>query len=238
MGIPSKQIGWSQESNLLWQISSQMERLSNVVANSGVTSIIAGEGISVDHNTGDVEVEIDPRYTDSLQQSGAGTYNVFTALITQNGDGFNNFIDVYGDESIQEGVSYEIIDNPNDFDLSPYGADSSATGQWFLSNQNVTLPFDNSLVLRWNPKAPIAKVLINKIGNIWFERLDRGTYMAKSNSAFGDYPFHQITPNKSNAYFASRYDTASIISILTYRDDWTLMDNALNFTPYEIRVYN
>jgi hypothetical protein len=35
MGIPNKQIGWSQESNLLWQISKQMETLTSVTYNSG-----------------------------------------------------------------------------------------------------------------------------------------------------------------------------------------------------------
>jgi hypothetical protein len=36
MSIPSKQIGWSNESNLLWEISKQMERLTKVVyANAG-----------------------------------------------------------------------------------------------------------------------------------------------------------------------------------------------------------
>lgn len=32
MAIPSKQIGWSQESNLLWQISKQLEQLIAVTA--------------------------------------------------------------------------------------------------------------------------------------------------------------------------------------------------------------
>ena len=34
MAIGRKQIGWSQESSLLWEISRQMEKLSGVVANS------------------------------------------------------------------------------------------------------------------------------------------------------------------------------------------------------------
>jgi len=39
MSIPSKQIGWSNESNLLWEISKQMERLTKVVyANAGGNS--------------------------------------------------------------------------------------------------------------------------------------------------------------------------------------------------------
>lgn len=60
MAIPRKQIGWSQESNLLWEISRQMEKLTGVAYNSGggggVTSIIAGDGISVDVPTGNVTV--------------------------------------------------------------------------------------------------------------------------------------------------------------------------------------
>lgn len=35
MSIPRKQIGWSQESNLLWEISRQMEKLTGVVSTSG-----------------------------------------------------------------------------------------------------------------------------------------------------------------------------------------------------------
>lgn len=31
MSIPSRQIGWSQESNLLWYILSQLKRLSSVI---------------------------------------------------------------------------------------------------------------------------------------------------------------------------------------------------------------
>ena len=35
MAIPSKQIGWSQESNLLWEISKQLDRLIKVVSATG-----------------------------------------------------------------------------------------------------------------------------------------------------------------------------------------------------------
>lgn len=35
MAIPRKQIGWSQESNLLWEISNQMDKLTGVVSTSG-----------------------------------------------------------------------------------------------------------------------------------------------------------------------------------------------------------
>jgi hypothetical protein len=38
MGIPNKQIGWSQESNLLWQISKQLEQLIKVTASLTTTT--------------------------------------------------------------------------------------------------------------------------------------------------------------------------------------------------------
>ena len=35
MAIPSRQIGWSTKSNLLWQISKQLEALSGIMYNRG-----------------------------------------------------------------------------------------------------------------------------------------------------------------------------------------------------------
>lgn len=38
MAIPSRQIGWSTTDNLLWQISKQLEYLTQVVYNSGTAT--------------------------------------------------------------------------------------------------------------------------------------------------------------------------------------------------------
>jgi hypothetical protein len=38
MAIPSQQIGWSQKSKLLWQISKQLERLTQVAGNVNLTT--------------------------------------------------------------------------------------------------------------------------------------------------------------------------------------------------------
>ena len=38
MGIPNRQIGWSQESNLLWQISKQLEQLIGITAQLTTTT--------------------------------------------------------------------------------------------------------------------------------------------------------------------------------------------------------
>lgn len=49
MGIPNRQIGWSQESNLLWQISKQLDQTScqlcNISGTSGITSATASGDI-------------------------------------------------------------------------------------------------------------------------------------------------------------------------------------------------
>jgi hypothetical protein len=38
MAIPAKQIGWSQESNLLWEISKQLDQLIKVTAANNTTT--------------------------------------------------------------------------------------------------------------------------------------------------------------------------------------------------------
>jgi hypothetical protein len=38
MGIANKQIGWSQESNLLWQISKQLDQLIKVTSKLAETT--------------------------------------------------------------------------------------------------------------------------------------------------------------------------------------------------------
>lgn len=38
MAIPSRQIGWSTTENLLWQISKQLQYLTQVVANGTTTT--------------------------------------------------------------------------------------------------------------------------------------------------------------------------------------------------------
>lgn len=81
MAIPRKQIGWSQESNLLWEISRQMEKLTGVAYNSGgggggVTSITAGNGISVDVPTGNVTVSTSTNF--QIIDLSLGDYDVST----------------------------------------------------------------------------------------------------------------------------------------------------------------
>jgi hypothetical protein len=62
MAIPSRQIGWGTEENLLWQIAKQIQYLTQVTGTfgggggGGVTTLLAGTGVSVDQATGNVTV--------------------------------------------------------------------------------------------------------------------------------------------------------------------------------------
>jgi hypothetical protein len=51
MAIPSRQIGWSTKSNLLWQISKQLEALSGIMYNRGNTTTTTSTSTSTTTST-------------------------------------------------------------------------------------------------------------------------------------------------------------------------------------------
>ena len=69
MAIPSRQIGWGTEDNLLWQISKQLERLTQVTGNAVAT-------------TSSTSTTAAPTTTTTTTLP---VYRVYTALLTQNG---------------------------------------------------------------------------------------------------------------------------------------------------------
>jgi hypothetical protein len=142
MGVPNKQIGWSNESNLLWQIVKQIERLI------GVTSKITNGG-------------------------GGDSYLKYVALLTQSGT-----------------------------------------------------------------DAPVATVLENTIGNIWFTYDAVGEYSANSDGLFGQTKtvmFMNQTSGQNGANFLALV-TDNTIQFATAISG-TLADEQLSYCPIEIRVY-
>jgi hypothetical protein len=212
MAIPSRQIGWGTESNLLWQILKQLSRLTSTLF--------------------------------SLKEAATPKYKVYTALLTQSGGDVPNT--TYGDESLLLGVSYTITANPDNDDLTPYGAPNSNVGTSFVSTSDgVALPYTTSLELSTNGGAPVATVLENTIGNIWFTYDGVGVYLANSNSLF--------TENKTFVFFGSEYNSDNYdgISVLTQtkvidlirfktpiNPNGSTLDDNLFYTSIEIRVYN
>jgi len=85
MAIPSRQIGWGTESNLLWQIAKQLQYLTQVTSTSGgggggVISIIAGTGVSVDQATGNVTVSAPSGFNMPIAQIVSAGFKYSVAL--------------------------------------------------------------------------------------------------------------------------------------------------------------
>lgn len=105
-------------------------------------------------------------------------YKVFTALLTQGGGSSDEEVDGDGG-SIVKGVTYYVNANPDNFDLTIYGAPNNDEGTYFIANQDATLPYTYTLQLYYNTGAPVANVLENTIGNLWFTYDSIGNYTIK-----------------------------------------------------------
>lgn len=175
----------------------------------------------------------------------APTYKVFTALLTQSGE--NIAYQVAGDGgNIIQGTTYYINDNPDNFDLTIYGAPNNDVGTYFIANQSIGLPYTYTLLLQANSGVPVATVLENTIGNIWFTYNGTGQYSVNSDGLFVENKSMCIigsaSEGVSNGALSSVVNgginifgisTAVIISGFP-----TPFNDELQLTPIEIRVYN
>jgi hypothetical protein len=209
MSIPSRQIGWSQESNLLWYILSQLKRLASVIYG------------------------MKPKY------------KVFTATLTQvGGDSPNLVIDL----PLVVGVTYEIVDTDGDTaDFTNVGAPNNNLGTLFIATGTTPNSWgDNSLgQLQYNAGAPVANVLENTIGDVWFDFRATGNYSFTSNGLFTENkivaimgtPIDNGDPQVPGLYTTERRNADSI-RIYTFKLDATPSDDYLFNTFLEVRIYN
>jgi hypothetical protein len=143
MASVSRQIGWSQESNLLWQILNQITKLTAVV------------------------FALKPKY------------KVFTALLTQTGGSDPQSL---SSGAVTKGVTYRI--DGGDGDFLNVGAPNNDDSTSFIAINNETPNSYGTCSLLYDLGAPVATVLENTIGNIWFEYVSAGEYRVYSNSLF------------------------------------------------------
>lgn len=166
-------------------------------------------------------------------------YKVFTAIVSQSGT--SSTLSVFGDESIVAGVTYYIQENPDLNDLSMYGAPNNSAGTLFVSNQSGPLPYTASLELTYDTGAPVAVVLENTIGNIFFTYDGVGNYSANSSSLFTTnktVTFCTVSTDPgSPTWTSSRIGSQSIVSINKFNKDGDGIDGISNCS-IEIRVYN
>jgi hypothetical protein len=169
-------------------------------------------------------------------------YKVYTALLTQSGgDGPDQ---IQGDSQIQKGVTYEIANNPYNEDFVKYGAPNNNVGTKFVSNSTEFMGYDASTALDFNTGAPVATVLENTIGNIYFTFDNDGYYFLNGDNLFIS---NSWTPTIMILNDTAELMDGQILTINKANDSQYLLQSynqsgdSLNGqfynTPIEIRVY-
>jgi hypothetical protein len=113
----------------------------------------------------------------------SNNYKVFTALVTQIGPSDFNEIE---SGSLTVGVTYNIVDNSSNANFTNVGAPNNNVGTYFIATGTTPISWGTSL-LTFDLGAPVARILANTIGNIWFTYDSIGYYKVNSNGLFTDY---------------------------------------------------
>lgn len=166
-------------------------------------------------------------------------YKTYTALLTQSGT--SNEIVIDGGDGIVSGVTYEIVENPSNVDLTSIGAPNSNSGTIFIANQNVAPgDFPSNLSLAYNEGVPTVEILEDTTGMYMYLIYSGvGNYALITNNSFPvDKTFITVgsTVAASSALKAYRVQD-EYVAIKSYSSGSTLANGLLNNTPLEIRIY-
>jgi hypothetical protein len=175
--------------------------------------------------------------------SATTAYKVFTALLTQSGGDVLEQLDSNSfTQNVTKGVTY-LISNASNGDFRNVGAPDNNDGTYFVAiNDNVPKSYSDAALI-YNTGAPIATVLENTIGNIWFTFVVDGQYSINKENNFdssktaifigpptwdgGDYYFQAGPDGVTPIYLVSKYLPTGLN-----------VNNAFLNTTIEIRVYN
>ena len=184
-------------------------------------------------------------------------YKVFTALLTQSG---GDDPAVLSNSDLTIGVTYEIKTlSSGSYDFTNVGAPNNDIGTYFVATG--TTPNDwGSASLNYNPGAPVATILENTIGNIWFQYIDVGRYGIYSVDLFDDLKtfingarlsndnyatFNQFiqpgsgTPTSRGYFFRLDQGIETLIELNTIKDTDDFKNDIIDYPIcIEIRVYN
>jgi hypothetical protein len=173
-------------------------------------------------------------------------YKVFTALLTQSGsDGAAQGISA---SPLTVGATYYIEDNGGSgWDFTNVGAPDNNLFTYFVATGTTPNSWGIDGQLAYTPGAPVATVLENTIGNIWFTYAHIGGYCLNSNSLFTAnktttaFMPNQYTESPSDLYnFNGYFMDESSIKILSYLN-YDVQDGLYGgfaSNSIEIRVYN
>jgi hypothetical protein len=159
----------------------------------------------------------------------------------------NNSTD--GIEPFIVGVTYYIDENNSPTaNFTNIGAPNNNVGTYFIATGTTPQSWGNGeyVNLRYNTGAPVATVLENTIGNIWFTYNTFGNYTINSNDLF--IATKTVSQNNQAACFNVGGDsfynliiqrqTTNEVELATISDSFETIDNQLTNKMIEIRVYN
>jgi hypothetical protein len=165
------------------------------------------------------------------------TYKVYTALLTQSG---NDEPDSTYSGDLVIGRTYQIFDlgAAAGYDFTNVGAPDNNIDTRFVATGTTPNNWGTDVCLNYNAGAPVANVLENTIGNVWFGYHGVGQYTVNSDVLF--------TENKvwGTAYSGADDEISFIGFICSYNGESEIRLNAGNLGDnhlsirLEIRVYN
>jgi hypothetical protein len=171
------------------------------------------------------------------------TYKVFTALLTQSGGGNPQNLTEGG--SLIIGVTYVIDDDGgNGWDFTNVGAPNNDLFTSFIATGTTPNSWGTSGMLAYNIGAPVATVLENTIGNIWFTYEGEGEYYINSEGLFDINKIYNSVTNNIDMYNFGSFKSITInpLSIsrlfLATGDVDAYYNDIMSNVPIEIRVYN
>ena len=109
-------------------------------------------------------------------------YKLFSAIITQsNGDDPMNI----NEGMLQKGVTYTVIGTGDgNEDFSNVGLPILYDGAIFIATESADPINWDGAVLQYNAGAPVANIIENTIGNVWFRYEEKSHYTIVSDSLF------------------------------------------------------
>lgn len=173
------------------------------------------------------------------------TYKVFTALLTQSG---GEYLQYYDEGSIKIGETYLIRANVagklGEGDFTNVGAPNNLVGTHFIATGTTPNSWGTFSELELNTGAPVATILENTIGDIWFVYETPGIYSCQSINLFTQNKTYSTPYNffekelLYNNCVRTKWVDATKINILTTGIGLNAHNDGLESTAFEIRVYN
>jgi len=171
-------------------------------------------------------------------------YKVFTALLTQSGGDATGYITSTTIAPFVIGVTYEIAVNSGNADFTNIGAPNNNIDTRFIATGTTPNSWGDGeyVEIFYNTGAPVATVLENTIGNVWFTYLSNGEYYANSVELFTENKTATFggwyEPNYGVGFVFNKTSLGSNSIIYMATIDGVPTNGYLQDTTIEIRVYN